>query len=166
MSIGRAFITDSGLIPISATGVQGPLLYYAPPSTAPGDITKIKVSVETDTGAPTVPTSSWAFTLNKVTGTKAGGAAVTPGPIGADQTAANVVASSGSTAITGLAQSTEIWEGTAPTSPGCQPGDDDPNTGEEVHLAASGQYAFYVRIPAGPGAGANLFVRVVAWHFE
>jgi hypothetical protein len=37
MSIGRAFITDSGLIPISATGVQGPLLYYAPPSTAPGD---------------------------------------------------------------------------------------------------------------------------------
>lgn len=166
MSVGRCFVTDSGLIAVSATGLSGPLLYYAPPSTAPGDITKIKVSVEAGAGVPTVPTSSWAFTLNKVTGTKAGGASVTPGPTGADPTAANIVTSSGSTAITGLSQSTEVWEGTAPSSPGSQPGDDDPFTGQEVHLAASGQYAFFVTVPAGPGAGANLFVRVVAWHFE
>jgi hypothetical protein len=164
--IGRCFVTDSGLIAVSATGLSGPLLYYAPPATAPGDISKIKVSVEANTGVPTVPVSSWAFTLNKVTGTKAGGAAVTPSPVGADQTAANIVASSGSTAITGLTQGAEIWEGTAPSSPGSQPGDDDPFTGQEVHLAASGQYAFYVTVPAGPGAGTNLFVRVVAWHHE
>ena len=167
MGMYRPYETNSGLIAISATGLSAPLLYLAPPATADGNLFKVKVSCEAGAGTPTVPTSSsLAFTFNKTTGTKAGGAAVTPSPIGASALAANIVASSGTTLITGLTQSTELWEGTCPFSPGSFAGDDDPNTGEEVYLAASGTYAFYVTVPAGPGFGSNLFARVVMWHAE
>ncbi len=167
MSMFRTYMTDSGLVPISATGVSAPLLYLTAPATADGNIFKIKISCEAGAGTPTVPTSSsLAVTLNTVTGTKAGGAAVTPSPTGPVTLAANIVASSGTTAITGLTQTTERWPGTVPFSPGSFAGDDDPNTGEEVYLAASGQLAFFVTVPAGPGFGSNLFVRVVAWHSE
>jgi hypothetical protein len=163
----RAYTTDSGLVAISATGLSAPLLYFAPPATADGSIFKIKVSCEAGAGTPTVPTSSsLAFTLNTVTGAKAGGAAVTPSPVGPVTLAANIVASSGTTAITGLTATTERWEGTIPFSPGSFAGDDDPNTGEEVYLVASGQLAFFVTVPAGPGFGSNLFARVVTWHSE
>jgi hypothetical protein len=163
----RTYEENSGQIAIAATGLSAPLLYFAPPATADGNLFKIKVSCEAGAGTPTVPTSSsLSFTLNKTTGTKAGGAAVTPSPIGPSSLAANIVVSSGTTAITGLTQSTELWEGTIPFSPGSFSGDDDPNTGEEVYLAASGTYAFYVTVPAGPGFGSNLFARVVCWHAE
>jgi hypothetical protein len=170
----RPYLCDSGQIAIGATGLSGPLMYYAPPSTADGNLFKIKVSCEAGASTPTVPTSSsLAFTFNRVTGTKAGGAAVTPSPIGsgtalaaAAPLASNITVSSGSTAITGLTQTTELWEATIPFSPGSFAGDDDPNTGEEVYLAASGLYAFYLTVPAGPGFGSNLFARVVAWHAE
>jgi|SRR5580693_4528817 hypothetical protein len=163
----RVFESDSGLIAISATGLSAPLLYIAPAATAPGNLFKVKVSCEAGAGTPTVPTSSsLAFTLNKTTGTKAGGAAVTPSPTGPDTTAAQTVVSSGTTAITGLTSAAELWEGTIPFSPGSFAGDDDPNTGEEVWLAPSGTYAFYVTVPAGPGFGSNLFARVVMWHAE
>lgn len=167
MGMYRAYETNSGLVAISATGLSAPLLYFTPGAAADGNLFKIKVSCEAGASTPTVPTSSsLAFTLNKTTGTKAGGAAVTPSPIGASSLASNITASSGSTAITGLTQSTELWEGTIPFSPGSFSGDDDPNTGEEVYLAASGTYAFYVTVPAGPGFGSNLFARVVTWHAE
>jgi hypothetical protein len=163
----RAYETDSGLIAVSATGLVGPLLYLAPPSTADGNLFKMRVSCEAGASVPVaVSNSSLFFSLNKVTGTKAGGAAVTPSPVGASSLAANIVASSGSTAITGLTQSTELWGGTIPFSVGSSVADDDPNTGAEVYLAASGQYAFYVTVPAGPGAGSNMFVRVISWHAE
>lgn len=163
----RAFETDSGLIAIGATGLSPPLLYLAPAAAASGNLFKVKVSCEAGAGTPTVPTSSsLAFTLNKTTGTKAGGAAVTPSPIGADTTAAQTVVSSGTTAITGLTSAAELWEATIPFSPGSFAGDDDPNTGEEIWLAPSGTYAFYVTVPAGPGFGSNLFARVVMWHAE
>jgi hypothetical protein len=167
MGMFRAYETNSGLIAISATGLSGPLLYLAPPSTADGNLFKAKVSVEAGAGVPALASnSSLFFSLNKVTGTKAGGAAVTPSPIGASSLAANIVASSGTTAITGLTQSTELWGQPIPFTPGQFAGDDDPNTGAEVYLAASGQYAFYVTVPAGPGAGSNLFARVIMWHAE
>jgi len=174
MPMFRTYEENSGLIAISATGLSAPLLYFAPPATADGNLFKVKVSCEAGAGTPTVPTSSsLSFTLNRVTGTKAGGAAVTPTPTGpatalgaAAPLAANIVVSSGTTAITGLTQTAELWEGTIPFSPGSFSGDDDPNTGEEVYLAASGQYAFFVTVPAGPGFGSNLFARVVAWHAE
>lgn len=163
----RVYIVDSGQVSISATGLSAPLLYLTPSATATANIIKIKVSCEAGAGTPTVPTSSsLAFTLNTVTGTKAGGSAVTPNPILADTLASNTTASSGSTAITGLTQTTERWEGTIPFSPGSFAGDDDPNTGEEVWIGASSQTAFFVTVPAGPGAGSNLFARVVCWIAE
>jgi hypothetical protein len=163
----RTYTTDSGLVAIAATGLSAPLLYFTAPATADCNIFKIKVSCEAGAGTPTVPTSSsLSFTLNTVTGTKAGGAAVTPSPVGPVTLASNITASSGTTAITALTQTTERWEGTIPFSPGSFAGDDDPNTGEEVYLVASGQMAFYVTVPAGPGFGSNLFARVVTWHSE
>src|SRR5258707_2467572 len=77
----RTYMTDSGLVPISATGVSAPLLYLTAPATADGNIFKIKISCEAGAGTPTVPTSSsLAVPLNTVTGTKAGGPAGTPSP--------------------------------------------------------------------------------------
>lgn len=166
MSTYRAYITDSGLIAVTATGLTGPLLYFSTPATATGNMVKVKATVEAGSAAPVVPTNSnIQFTLNKVTGTKAGGAAVTPNPIGADQLASNFTASSGSTAITGLTQGVELWTGTPSLVPGSGPVDDDPNTGIEVWLAASTQYAFYGNIPAGPGA-PTVSLRIVSWHGE
>jgi hypothetical protein len=163
----RAYQTDFSQVGITATGLSAPLGYVTFGAAADGNLFKIKVSCEAGTSTPTVPTSSsLLFTFNKTTGTKAGGAVVTPSPIGPDTLASNMTASSGSTAITGLTQSTELWAGTIPFSPGSFAGDDDPNTGEEVYLAASGTYAFYVTVPVGPGFGSNLFARVVTWHAE
>ena len=167
MATFREYITDSGLVAISATGISAPLLYLTPAATATANLTKIKVSCEASAGTPTVPTSSSLFfSLNTVTGTKAGGAAVTPNPTGPDTLASNVTASSGTTAITGLTQTTERWGATIPFSPGSFAGDDDPNTGEEVWIGASSQSAFFVNVPAGPGFGSNLFARVIAWWAE
>lgn len=167
MTMFRTYEENSGAIAIAGSGLSAPLMYFAPPSTADGNLFKLKVSCEAGASTPTVPTSSsLLFTVNKVTGTKAGGAAVTPTPTGPSSLAANVVVSSGTTAITGLTQAAELWAATIPFSPGSFAGDDDPNTGEEVYLAASGIYAVYVTVPTGPGAGSNLFARVVAWHAE
>jgi hypothetical protein len=163
----RTYESDSGQVAIAATGLSAPLLYLTPGAAADGNLFKVKVSCEAGAATPTVPTSSsLSFTLNTVTGTKAGGAAVTPTPIGPATLASNITFSSGSTAITGLTQTTERWQATIPFSPGSFAGDDDPNTGEEVYLTASGLYAFFVTVPAGPGFGSNLFVRVVTWHAE
>jgi hypothetical protein len=167
MAMFRDYITDSGQVPISATGLSAPLLYFSMPATADGNLFKVKVSCEAGAGTPTVPTSSSLFfTLNTVTGAKAGGAAVTPNPVGPVTLASNITTSSGTTAITGLTQTTERWAATIPFSPGSFAGDDDPNTGEEIYLVASGQLAFFVTVPAGPGFGSNLFARVVTWHAE
>lgn len=167
MSMFRTYETNSGLVAISATGLSAPLLYLTPSASATANIFKIKISCEAGAGTPTVPTSSSLFfSLNTVTGAKAGGSAVTPSPTGADTLASNVTASSGTVAITGLAQTTERWGGTCPFSPGSFAGDDDPNTGEEVWIGASSQTAFFVTVPAGPGFGANLFARVIVWWAE
>jgi hypothetical protein len=163
----RTYETNSGLVAITATGLSAPLLYLTPAAGTSGNIFKIKVSCEAGAGTPTVPTSSsLAFTMNIVTGTKAGGAAVTPSPTGPDKTASGTTFSSGTTAITGLTQTTEEWFGSIPFSPGSFAGDDDPNTGEEVWIGPAGLYAFFVTVPAGPGFGSNLFARVVTWHSE
>jgi len=166
MAMFREYITDSGLVAITATGLTGPLLYFSTPATADGNISKIKVFVEAGAAAPVIPAnSSVAFTVNKVTGTKAGGAAVTPNPIGPVALASNLTASSGSTAITGLTQSTELWEGSCSLVPGSGQPDDDPNTGQEIYMGVSGQFAVYGSVPAGPGA-PTVSLRVVTWHAE
>lgn len=167
MVMYRGYETDSGLIAVSATGLSGPLLYIAPPSTADGNMFKVKVSIAASTGVVTAASLQSAFfSLNKVTGTKAGGAAVTPSPIGPNNLAANLVTSSGTTAITGLTQAAEMWGQDLAYSVGSFAGDDDPNTGAEVWLAPSGQYAWYVNLGSGNGFGANTFARVIMWHAE
>lgn len=167
MAIGRWYIADSGLVAISATGLSGPLLYYSTPATTTANLAKIKVSCEVSGSVPTVPSNSdLFFTFNKATGTKAGGAAVTANPTSADTLASNITMSSGSTTITGLTQSTELWAGTVPFTAGAFSNEDEENTGLEVFLGQSLQFAFYVTVPAGPGAGSNMFARVIAWHEE
>ena len=167
MPMYRCYETNSGIIAASATGLSGPLLYFSTPATADGNLFKAKVSVVAAAGAPTPPSNqSGFFSLNKVTGTKAGGAAVTPSPIGPNNLASNITVSSGSTAITGLTQSTELWGQDVGFAVGSFAGDDDPNTGEEVFLGPSGQFAFYLNLGAGAGAGTNMNVRVITWHAE
>lgn len=167
MGTYRPYMVDSGLISVSGTGLLGPLLYLAPPSTADANIIAVKCSVEVQSTSPVaVSNSDLFFSLNTVTGTKAGGAAVTPSKIGSSTLAANTVASSGTTAITGLTQTTELWSGPVPYSAGSFTNEAWENTGREIYLAASSQQAFYVNVPSGPGAGTGFFVRVVAWLAE
>lgn len=168
MTMYRAYETNSGIIAVSATGLSGPLLYVSLPATADGNMYKVKCSVVSPGAQPSPPSNQSAFfSMNKVTGTKAGGAAVTPSPIGPQALASNLTLSSGTTAITGLTQSTEVWGQDEPFSIGSFAGDDDPNTGTEVWLAPSGQYAFFVNIPVWTGgAGTNMAARVIMWHGE
>jgi hypothetical protein len=167
MAMYRPYYVDSGLLSVSGTGVLAPLLYFAPPATADANIIALVCSVEVDAATPTaVSNSDLFFSLNKVTGTKAGGAAVTPAIIGPSSLAANTVASSGTTPITGLTQSTELWGHPVPFTAGAFTDQAWENTGREINLAASSTSAFYVRVPAGPGAGSGFFVRVEAWLAE
>lgn len=164
--LSRVYEVNSGLIPISATGAT-PGLYIAPPSTSDLYVLKYKVSIEAASGTPAPPSnSSVFFSLNKVTGTKAGGAAVTPQPTGAATLAANTVFSSGSTAITGLTQSSEVWGQPVPFSAGSFATEDLENTGLENYIPASGTYALYFNPASGPGAGSNLNARIILWFSE
>jgi hypothetical protein len=169
MSMARTYMSDSGLVAISATGATA-ALYIAPTSTNDLNIFKVIPSVEASSSVPTVPSnSSIQCTLNKVTGTKAGGAAVTPaGPLqNLTGLAANTVFSSGSTALTGLTQSTEVWSRTIPFAAGSFRESDEENTNAlEINIPASGTYCFYFSVPSGPGAGSNLFLRYVVYFSE
>lgn len=167
MSMFRPYVIDSGQVAISGTGLSGPLLYVAPTSTNDLHIVALKVSVETGSSAPTaVSNGELYFSLNTVTGTKAAGASVTPAPLGSSALAANTVFSSGSTAITGLTQTTEKWGGAVPFTAGAFAVEAWENTGREIDLAASSLSAFFVNVPSGPGAGSNWYARVIAWFTE
>ena len=166
MAMYRPYEVNTGLIALSATGLT-PLLYFAPTSTNDCNIIAVTCSIEVSSSSPTaVSNSDLYFSLNTVTGTKAGGAAVTPSIIGPSSLAANTVCSSGSTAITGLTQTTERWGHAVPFTAGAFTDQAWENTGREINLAASSQSAFYVNAPSGPGVGANWFVRVVCWIAE
>lgn len=165
MAMYRAYSADSGLVALAATGLT-PLLYIAPTSTNDANITAVTVSCEVSSSAPTaVSNSDLFFSLNVVTGTKGGGAAVTPSKLGTSL-AANTVFSSGSTALTGLTQSTELWGHPIPFAAGAFEDGAWENTGREINLAASSTNCFYVNVPSGPGYGANWYVRVVCWFAE
>jgi hypothetical protein len=167
MSMYRPYEIDSGLIALSGTGLQAPLLYLVPPAGNDTNIIALVCSCEVSGSNPTaVSNSDLFFSLNTTTGTKAGGAAVTPSKIGPSSLAAGTVASSGTTAITGLTQSTELWGHPVPFTAGAFTDQAWENTGREINLAASSTTAFYVTVPAGPGVGAGFFVRVVCWIAE
>lgn len=166
MGMYRAYVADSGLVGVSGTGLI-PVLYIAPTSTADLNIIAVKASIEVAGSAPTaVSNSDLYFSLNTVTGTKAGGAAVTPSKLSPSALAAATVFSSGSTALTGLTQTTELWGGAVPFTAGAFTNEAWENTGREINLAASSLSAFYVNVPSGPGAGTGFSVRVLAWFAE
>ena len=165
MSMSRTYMADSGLVALGATGLT-PLLYIAPTSTNDLNIIDIKISCEVSGSAPTaVSNSDLFFSLNVVTGTKGGGASVTPSKLNT-ALAANTVCSSGSTALTGLTQSTELWPGAIPFTAGAVWQDSMENTGREINLAASSLNCVYVNVPSGPGYGSGWYARAVVWFAE
>lgn len=163
MSIYRAYEADSGGALISGTSAT-PLLYIAPTSTNDCNIVKFKVAIEAASSPAPPSNGSVLFTLNKVTGTKGGGSAVTPSQLSGATLAANTVFSSGSTALTGLTQSTEYWAGVVPFTAGASWSDDFENTGLELNIPASGTYAVYFTAASGAGTGCN--ARVILWFAE
>jgi hypothetical protein len=163
MAMYRPYEVDSGLISIAGTSLT-PALYVAPTATNDTNIVRIKVSVEAVSSPAPPSNGSVFFSLNLVTGTKAGGAAVTPSQLSGATLAANTVYSSGSTALTGLTQSTEYWAGVVPFTAGAWAEDTYENTGLEINVPLSGKYCFYFIAPSGAGSG--LSARVVAWTTE
>jgi hypothetical protein len=167
MAMYRPYMVDSGLIAIAATGLSAPLLYVAPTSTNDLNLIGIRVSVEASGSAVTaVSNSDVYFSLNTVTGTKAGGAAATPAILGPSSLAAGTVFSTGTTAITGLTQTTEKWGAPVPFTGGAFDTDAWENTGREINLAASSISAFFLTVPSAPGFGAGWYARVMAWFAE
>lgn len=167
MSMSRTYISNSGLVAISATGLTA-ALYVSVPATADGNIFKIVPSIEASSSVPTVPSNSDVyFSLNKVTGTVGGGAAVTPNQVAGNVLASNLTWKSGSTALTGLTQSTEVWGRAIPFAIGAFRESDEENTNAlEIALLPSTNYAFYMSVPSGPGAGSNCFARIIAYNAE
>lgn len=169
MGTSRSYMVDSGLIAISATGAT-PGLYIAPTANNDLNVVRMKASIEAGSSTPSPPSnSSVLFSLCKVTGTKAGGAAVTPSPLNigvSGALAAQTVFSSGSTALTGLTQSTEFWPMPIAFSPGSFDVEDLENTGLETNIPASGTWCVYFNPAAGPGAGSNCYARIALWFTE
>lgn len=163
MAVFRGYEIDSGLISISGTSLV-PALYIAPAASADCNIVRIKVSVEA-VSSPAPPSNGSIFwSLNTVTGTKGGGASVTPSKLGSSGLAANTVFSSGSTALTSLTATTELWGGVIPFTAGAWAEDTYENTGLEINLAASSTSSFYFIAPSGAGSGCS--ARVICWITE
>jgi len=155
MSISRNYFVDSGLVSIGGTGAT-PMLYIAP--TATNDLNVCRIFCGIEAGASPTPASnaSVLFQLAKVTGTKAGGGAVTPSQLSGVALAANTVFSSAlSAAITGLTISTEYWARGIPFAAGAFIEDAYENTGFEVEIPASGTWGVYFTAAAGAGTNFN-----------
>jgi hypothetical protein len=163
MAMFREYMIDSGLISISGTSAV-PALYIAPTSTNDTNIVRIKCSVEAVSSPAPPSNGSVFFSLNKVTGTVGGGAAITPTQLSGATLAANTVYKSGSTALTGLTQTTEYWPGPVPFTAGAWVEDAFENTGGEVNIPASGLFCVY--FVAASGAGSGLSARVALWAVE
>jgi hypothetical protein len=155
MPLARSYFVDTTGVNISATSAT-PALYIAPTSTNDLWVCRIRVSIEA-ASTPSPPTNgSVLFQLCKVTGTKAGGGAVTPQITGQGTLAANTVFSSAqSAAITGLTQSTVYWAHPVPFATGASWEDSFENTGFERYIPASGTYAVYFTAASGAGSGCN-----------
>ena len=129
---------------------------------------KLVPSIEAGSSVPTLPSNGdLQVTLNIVTGTVGGGASVTPQQLHGNVLASNLTVKSGSTALTGLTQSTEKFSWTIPFAIGAFRESDEENTNAlELPLLPSTLYALYMNVPSGPGAGSNCFLRLVMGHAE
>jgi len=163
--LNRTYYASSGLVALSGT-TPLPALYIAPTSTNDLVIARIKVAVvATSSQAASPSTNNSAYiTLNTVTGSVGGGAAVTPRQQSGTTLAANTVFKSGSTALTGLTQSTELWGQDLAESAGAWGEDAYENAGTEIPLAASSLSCFYVSTPVSAGSG--LSARIQVWFVE
>lgn len=168
MPMNRTYVTDTGLVAVGATGLT-PILYFSVPAAADANIFKLVPSIEVDAAVPTVPTNSDVnFALFVVTGAVGGGAALTPKQLNGNVLASNLTVKSGSTALTGLTQGAFAgWGRTIPFAAGAFSEADHENTSAlEVPLLPSTLYAVYMRVPVGPGIGANMFARCYAHWAE
>lgn len=168
MSMQRTYGVDTGQIAIAGTG-DTPALYFSAPSTADADLFKIIPSIEVGGSVPTVPSNSDVnFGIYVVTGTVGGGASLTPKQLNGNVLASNLTVKSGSTALTGLTKGAWAgWGRTIPFAAGSFTEADQENTNAlEVPLLPSTLYAVYFNIPAGPGAGSNMFARLLAYWAE
>lgn len=158
MAIARYYEIDSGAVTIGALTAT-PMLYISTPSNADSNILAVKPSVVA-VSSPAPPSNGSIFVqVCKVTGTKGGGASVTPQLTGQATLASQVTYSSGSTALTGLTQGVELWGGEVAFAAGAFIEDDYANTGLEVWLKESGQYAVY--FTAGSGFGSGMAMRCI-----
>jgi len=150
----RAYEVNSGLVNITGSSPT-PLLYISTPSTADSWLSIFRPMIEAVSSPAPPSNGSVYFSLCKVTGTKAGGAAVTPaGPLGGQTLASQVTYSSGSTAITGLTQGAEAgWGETVAFTSGGAWGDDRENTGFSVYVPQSTQLMVYFTAASGFGSG-------------
>lgn len=167
MPMQRTYYTDSGLVAIAATGLT-PALYISVPSTADANVFKLVPSIEAGSSVPVMPSNNDVqVTFNIVTGTVGGGAAVTPQQMNGNVLASNLTVKSGSTALTGLTQGTEKHSWTIPFAVGAFRESDEENTNAlEIPMLPSTLYAVYMNVPSGPGAGSNLFLRIILDHAE
>ena len=168
MSMNRTYVTDTGLVAITATGAT-PILYFSVPATADANIFKMIPVIEVSSSVPTVPSNSDVnFGLYVVTGTVGGGAALTPKQMVGNVLASNLTVKSGSTALTGLTQGAwQGWGRTIPFTAGAFSEADHENTSAlEVPMLPSTLYAVYINVPSGPGAGTNMFCRCYAHWAE
>lgn len=159
----RTYMADSGLVSIGGTSAT-PALYLATSTVQTLSLAKMKVDIE-GVSSPAPPSNgSVFFALCLVTGTQGGGAGVTPTQLSGPALAAQSTWESGSTSITGLTQSTEIWPMTVPFTAGASWSDDFENTGLEFAVPISGKYAVYFTAASGAGTGCS--ARVMLWFSE
>lgn len=166
--MNRTYVTDSGLVAITATGAT-PIWYISAPATADANLFKMIPIIEVSSSVPTVPSNSDVnFALFVVTGTVGGGAALTPKQLNGNVLASNMTVKSGSTALTGLTQGAfSGWGRTIPFTAGAFSEADHENTAAlEVPILPSTNYAVYINVPSGPGAGTNMFCRLYAHWAE
>lgn len=161
MSTSRPYFVDSLGVSIGGTSAT-PILYIAPTATNDLYVSRIRVAIEAASSPAPPSNGSVLFQLVKVTGSKAGGGAVVPAPVGANAAlAANTVFSSAnSAAITGLTLSTEYWAHPIPFAAGASWEDSLENTGFERYIPASGLYAVYFTAASGAGSGCNARVTI------
>lgn len=163
--LNRTYTADSGLIAIGVTTAV-PAFYIAPTATNDIVICRIKVQVEATSNQSASPSTnnSILFQLSTVTGAVGGGASITPKQVSGTTLAANTVFKSGSTALTGLTQTTEFWQNAIALSAGAWAEDAYENTGLEIPLPASSLSCFY--FTAASGFGSNLSARITVTGVE
>lgn len=158
MSLSRSYYADSGPVSISGTSAT-PAMWISTQTVTTADlnIVGIKGSVSSAGGAPPANTSI-LMQLAVVSGTKAGGATVTPRATGQSALAAQSVWSSGSTPLTGLTEGNVIWAADLSYAAGSIWGEWLPQ-GFERNIPANSQYAFYFTAGVA-GSGCSIAFRV------